>query len=252
MDDPYRPGGSTVVIAPLAHGRQDRPQIAAAVGEAVVVPGRVIRVRRLDQHAGFDQPREPVLERVPGNPDVTAGLAFLPMIGGLLVSANISSTVLLPRIGPRALIPTGMLLGAAAIGYLTQIGVTSSYAGSVLPALIVLGLGFGMVLAPAINTATAGVQRQDSGVAAALVNTMQQVGGSIGAAALSTIALTATAHYLAGHRDGGSPQPGLTRQYWWLCHTGSTAEASRPSGRTSVRGSPSLSATLTGPGPGPC
>jgi hypothetical protein len=59
-----------------------------------------------------------------------------------------------------------------------------------------------MIFAPAINTATAGVRRQDSGVASALVNTMQQVGGSIGTAALSTIALTATASYLAAHHTG--------------------------------------------------
>ena len=63
----------------------------------------------------------------------------------------------------------------------------------------IVGLGFGMIFAPAINTATAGVRRQDSGVASALVNTMQQVGGSIGTAALSTIALTATTSYLAAH-----------------------------------------------------
>ena len=66
------------------------------------------------------------------------------------------------------------------MSYLTQLTVTSSYAGGVLPALLILGLGFGMIFAPAINTATAGVPRQDSGVASALVNTMQQVGGSIG------------------------------------------------------------------------
>ena len=68
-----------------------------------------------------------------------------------------------------------------------------------LPALLILGLGFGMIFAPAINTATFGVARQDSGVASALVNTMQQVGGSIGTSALSTIALSATASYLITH-----------------------------------------------------
>jgi hypothetical protein len=72
----------------------------------------------------------------------------------------------------------------------------------VLPALLVLGLGFGMIFAPAINTATAGVRREDSGVASALVNTGQQVGGSIGTSALSTIALTATTSYLAAHHTG--------------------------------------------------
>ena len=142
------------------------------------------------------------LQEVRGYSPVTSGLAFLPMVGCILLSSNVSSIVALPRLGPRALIVPGMLLGAAGMSYLTQLTVSSSYAGSVLPALLILGLGFGMIFAPAINTATAGVPRQDSGVASALVNTMQQVGGSIGVSALSTIALTATASYLAAHHTG--------------------------------------------------
>jgi len=121
------------------------------------------------------------------------------MIACILISSNLSSIVGLPRLGPRALIATGMLLGAGGMAYLTQLTVTSSYVSAVLPALLILGLGFGMIFAPAINTATFGVARQDSGVASALVNTMQQVGGSIGISALSTIALTATASYLITH-----------------------------------------------------
>src|ERR1039457_986878 len=142
------------------------------------------------------------LQTVKGYSPVTSGLAFLPMIACILVSSNTSSIVLLPRLGPRVLITSGMLCGVAAMAYLTQLTVTSSYATGVLPALLILCLGFGMIISPAINTATAGVQRQDSGVASALVNTMQQVGGSIGTAALSTIALTATATYLAAHHAG--------------------------------------------------
>ena len=142
------------------------------------------------------------LQEVKGYSPVTSGLAFLPMIGCILLSSNTSSIVLLPRVGPRALITTGMLLGGGAMAYLTQLTVTSSYAVSVVPALVVMGLGFGMIFSPAINTATAGVARRDSGVASALVNTMQQVGGSIGTAALSTVALTATATYLATHHAG--------------------------------------------------
>ena len=142
------------------------------------------------------------LQEVKGYSPVTSGLAFLPMIGCILLSSNVSSIVTLPRFGPRVLIAAGMLLGAGAMTYLTQLTVTSSYAGGVLPALLILGLGFGMIFAPAINTATAGVRRQDSGVASALVNTMQQVGGSIGTALLSTIALTATTSYLAAHHTG--------------------------------------------------
>jgi EmrB/QacA subfamily drug resistance transporter len=142
------------------------------------------------------------LQLVKGYSPLLSGLAFLPMIGCILLSSNLSSIVLLPRVGPRNLIVTGMVLGGGAMAYLTQLTVASSYATSVVPALVALGLGFGMIFSPAINTATAGVSRQDSGVASALVNTMQQVGGSIGTAALSTVALTATSTYLAVHHAG--------------------------------------------------
>ncbi|MGH3070044.1 MAG: MFS transporter [Streptosporangiaceae bacterium] len=139
------------------------------------------------------------LQVVKGDSPLTTGLLFLPMIGCILISSNLSSIVGLPRLGPRVLIATGMLLGAGGMAYLTQVTVTVRYATAVLPALLILGLGFGMIFAPAINTATFGVAREDSGVASALVNTMQQVGGSIGTSALSTIALTATASYLVTH-----------------------------------------------------
>ena len=142
------------------------------------------------------------LQEIKGYSPVANGLAFLPMIGCILLSSNVSSIVMLPRLGPRALITTGMVFGAGGMIYLTQLTVTSSYAGGILPALLIMGLGFGMIFSPAINTATAGVQRQDSGVASALVNTMQQVGGSIGVSALSTIVLSATASYLAAHHTG--------------------------------------------------
>ncbi len=142
------------------------------------------------------------LQQVKGYSPVMAGLAFLPMFGCILISSNTSSIVLLPRFGPRTLISTGMILGAGTMGYLTQLTVTSSYAGGVLPALLVMGFGFGLIIAPAINTATSGVRREDSGVASALVNTMQQVGGSIGTAALSTLALTSASSYLIAHHAG--------------------------------------------------
>ena len=139
------------------------------------------------------------LQVVKAESPLNTGLLFLPMIGCILISSNFSSIVGLARVGPRVLIATGMLLGAGGMAYLSQVTVTSSYASAVLPALLILGLGFGMIFAPAINTATTGVAREDSGVASALVNTMQQVGGSVGTSALSTIALTATASYLVAH-----------------------------------------------------
>src|SRR6266516_510291 len=154
------------------------------------------------------------LQGVKGYSPVTSGLLFLPFVGGILVSSTVSSIVALPRVGPRALIASGMLLSTGAMAYLTQLTVTSTYAAVILPAVIVMGLGFGVIFAVTINTATAGVRRQDAGVASALVNTMQQVGGSIGLSALSTVALTAMASYLAAHHTGRlAPAIAATRGY---------------------------------------
>ena len=139
------------------------------------------------------------MQQVKGYSPVTTGLLFLPMVGGILVASTLSSVVLLPRVGARVLITAGLLLGAGGTAYLAQLTVTSSYLGDILPALIAMGLGFGMIFAPATNTATAGVPIADSGVASALVNTMQQVGGSVGISVLSTIGASATASYLLAH-----------------------------------------------------
>src|SRR6202011_1378351 len=136
------------------------------------------------------------LQVVKGNSPLTTGLLFLPMTVCILISSNLSSSI---GLGPRVLIAAGMLLCACGMALLTQVSVTSSYVSAVLPAVLILGLGLGQIFAQAINTATAGVAREDSGVASALVNTMQQVGGSMGTSALSTIALSASATYLIGH-----------------------------------------------------
>jgi EmrB/QacA subfamily drug resistance transporter len=140
------------------------------------------------------------LQQVKGYSPLTTGLLFLPLVGGILVASTLYSA--LPQVGPRLLIAAGMLLGAAGTAYLAQLTVTSSYIGGVLPALIIMGLGFGLIFASGVNSATAGVPREDSGVASALVNTMQQVGGSIGISVLSTIAASATTSYLIAHPTG--------------------------------------------------
>jgi hypothetical protein len=93
---------------------------------------------------------------------------------------------------------------------LTGIGLHSSYAGGVLPALLVTGLGFGLIMAPAMNTATLGVEPGDAGVASAMVNTAQQVGGSIGTALLSSIAASAATSFVA---DGGAPALAAVHSY---------------------------------------
>jgi EmrB/QacA subfamily drug resistance transporter len=143
------------------------------------------------------------LQSIKGFSPVMTGLAFLPMTACIMISANISTVITLPKFGPRVHITSGMVLGGIGMLLLQRLQVTSGYAPDILPALMLMGIGFGMVFAPAINTATAGVSPADSGVASALVNTMQQVGGSVGTALLSTIAASATSGYVAAHHAVG-------------------------------------------------
>ena len=142
------------------------------------------------------------LQQVKGFSPVQSGLAYLPMVTGILIMSNVSSRVLLPRIGPRPLIAAGMTLAAFSMFGLSRIEPSTHYVTGVLPFLIGIGLSMGSIMAPSMNTATVGVAPSDAGVASAMVNTMQQVGGSVGTSVLSTIAATATTGYLTSHGSG--------------------------------------------------
>jgi EmrB/QacA subfamily drug resistance transporter len=159
------------------------------------------------------------LQRTLGFSPISTGLAFLPMMAAVVSSATMISTKILPRTGPRPLVPSGMVLAAVAMLGLTQVGIDTSYASHVLPFLVVMGVGMGMIFAPSMATATGQVDPRDAGVASALVNTMQQVGGSIGVALLSTFSATAATNYALAH--GPSPSAaaqaavhGYTTAFW--------------------------------------
>jgi EmrB/QacA subfamily drug resistance transporter len=139
------------------------------------------------------------LQQVLGFSPVKTGVAFLPLPLSLVVSSAFANVRLLPRFGSRRLIVAGLLMGAIGMLLLTQLSPESSYALRVLPSLIIIGLGFGLVVPPALNSATQGVEFKDAGVASAMVNTMQQVGGSLGVALLSAFAAQSTARYLIAH-----------------------------------------------------
>ena len=135
---------------------------------------------------------------------VRSGLAFLPMIAAIVVASTTCSGVLMPRVGPRPLVPVGLLIAACGLSILAaQLGLHTSYLNWILPALVLVGAGLGVVFGCALNTATYGTGATDAGVASALVNTNQQVGGSIGTALLNTIAASALTSYLLVH--GHSP-----------------------------------------------
>ena len=125
-----------------------------------------------------------------------AGFAFLPFSVGIIVAAGAASKIL-PRTGPRSLMTAGFAAAALGMVWLSRIGPHSSYAVHVLPAEILISLGMGLAFVPMSSTALFGVGQHDAGVASALVNTTQQVGGSLGTALLNTVAASVTATYLA-------------------------------------------------------
>jgi EmrB/QacA subfamily drug resistance transporter len=127
---------------------------------------------------------------------VQSGLAFLPMLATVIVCATTLGARLTPRFGPRPMVTAGALVGAAGMVYMTRLGLHSTYAADVLPALIIIGFGMGLIFAPVQNAATSGVKHHDAGVASAMLNTAQQIGGSIGTALLSSFAASAAASYL--------------------------------------------------------
>jgi nitrate/nitrite transporter NarK len=142
------------------------------------------------------------------------------MIGVVIATSTTASTVLLPRLGPRRLIPTGMSLAAIGLVFFTRLDTHSTYAAHILPGLLVVGFGLGLVFSTGFNTATLGVNREDAGVASATVNTAQQIGGSLGTALLNTVATTATATFLAGKTASPAVVAeatvhGYTTAFWW-------------------------------------
>ncbi|WP_329119764.1 MFS transporter [Streptomyces sp. NBC_01465] len=151
---------------------------------------------------------------------VKTGLAFLPMVAVMVVVSVITTNNLVPRFGAKPIVPTGMGLGAIAMVWLTRLDLSSSYVPHVLFPLLVMGAGMGLIFAPGMSLATSGVAPHDAGVASAMVNTSQQVGGSIGTALLNTLATSAATSYLVGKQ----PTPGVQAQaqlesystaYWW-------------------------------------
>jgi EmrB/QacA subfamily drug resistance transporter len=139
-----------------------------------------------------------------------AGFAFLPFPASVITSSTIASRTM-PRFGPRVLATLGFASATLGMLWLTQLTPESSYVVHVVPAEVLIALGMGHVFVPLSSTALLGVPAHDAGAASALVNTMQQVGGSLGVAFLNTIATTATTAYAATH--GGLSSAAIVRGF---------------------------------------
>jgi EmrB/QacA subfamily drug resistance transporter len=158
---------------------------------------------------------------------VVTGFAILPIAGGIAVAANLSTIVLMPRLGPKPLVATGMLIAAGAMTWFAQLGAHTAYTDGVLGPLILTGIGLGMVIAPSINTGTFGVAPRDAGVASATVTVGQQLGASIGTSLLNTIFASAVTSYLTLHAAsarligrqgllGLALAHGYDTAFWWI------------------------------------
>jgi EmrB/QacA subfamily drug resistance transporter len=144
------------------------------------------------------------LQIVKGYSPVKTGFAFMPMVAGMITGSTQIGTRLMTRVRPRFLMGPGFLVAAVGMLLLTQLEIDTSYAAVLLPGMLLLGLGMGTAFMPAMSMATQGVRPQDAGVASAMVNTSQQVGGAIGTALLNTIAASATASYITDHIGGAT------------------------------------------------
>ena len=105
----------------------------------------------------------------------------------------------MPKLGARPLMLTGLLMATIGLFYLSRFTPTSSYTTAILPAMVIMSTGLALVFIPSATTGLHGVGGADSGVASAMINTSQQIGGSLGAALLNTVAVTATTAYATAH-----------------------------------------------------
>jgi EmrB/QacA subfamily drug resistance transporter len=133
-----------------------------------------------------------------GYSPLKAGFAFLPFSAGIIITAGVVAQVL-PRVGPKPLIVGGLVLAVVGMLWLTQITAETSYWTHVFPAEVLMSVGLAGVFIPASSTALIGVGHHDAGVASAVLNTSQQIGGSLGTALLNTLFAGAVTAYLSDH-----------------------------------------------------
>jgi EmrB/QacA subfamily drug resistance transporter len=138
------------------------------------------------------------MQNVLGYSAIQTGAAYLPLTFAIGIAAGVSSQ-LVSRIGTRPVIVAGALIAAGGLYWLSRIPVHGSYLSDLLPGMLVLSLGFGPVFVGVTTAANAGVPADKAGLAAALLNASQQLGGALGLAIFSAVATSHTEHLLAGH-----------------------------------------------------
>ena len=149
------------------------------------------------------------LQQVLGYNTLKTGVAYLTLTLTAIGSSALASLVV-DRFTPKPVLVGGLLVGTVGFALFTRLQVHGDYAGHVLPAMVVVGVGLGMSFVPITIAATSGVAAEDSGLASGLLNTTQQVGGSLGLAVLSAVS---TSRVTSGLHGGSALPAALTHGF---------------------------------------
>jgi EmrB/QacA subfamily drug resistance transporter len=195
-------GAAVLLLAFLAHERSTRDPLvplsvfrirgiaAADVTQLVAIAGLLAMFFFLTLY----------MQLVLGWSPMRTGLAYLPLCAGVAVAAGVTAQLIRP-VGTKPLVVVGALVAAAGLATLSRVPVHGTYLHDLLPGMLVVSIGLGAVFVANTTAANAGVPADKAGLAAALLNASQQVGGALGLAILSAVATSRTADLLAGHAD---------------------------------------------------
>lgn len=153
------------------------------------------------------------VQEILGYSPIQAGFAFLPVSFVIVIVAQIASRIV-TRVGPRTLIALGCLLTGVALVWFGQLTVDSTYLTLLLPAMVVMAVGLALIFVPITLTAVAGVEHEDAGIASALLNVSQQIGGTLGLSILVTVFATSVKNFLTSPQPiiGGGSQQSIQHQ----------------------------------------
>jgi MFS family permease len=138
------------------------------------------------------------MQQVLGYSALKTGVGYLAIAGAIIIAAGAAQS-LVARFGVRVVMTVGMALAAGGLIYFAQISPHGTYLGTLLPGFLLAGVGLGLSFVPVTIGAMSGVVPGEAGVASGLITTTQQIGGALGVAVLSTIAVSATTRFIDGH-----------------------------------------------------
>jgi EmrB/QacA subfamily drug resistance transporter len=150
------------------------------------------------------------VQEVKGYSPLRAGFAFLPVSAVIVVVAQIASRVIV-KLGAQVLIVSGTIITGFGLLWLSTLGVSAPYVTHLLPAIALIAIGMGLIFVPITLTAVAGVEERDNGIASAMLNVAQQVGGTIGLSALVTVFTSASKSEAKSHAAALHSNPGLLK-----------------------------------------